>query len=172
MEAATFLDLLKRYPFIKESMEKRMRNNYNDRWKKFVKKSLRMVDYFSFGVSDQIIEEMIYSLESVNIKEGDYLFRAGDQVKCIYFVVDGELDIFVENHSKEFYIDTLYQGCNFGAYSMIRGEDYTNHGRARSNLTLLKLSLNKLTDFRDKFDALDETILEYEQYLEENGLPY
>jgi CRP-like cAMP-binding protein len=172
MEAASFLDILKRYPFIKESMEHRMRTQYTDKWKKFVKKSLRMVDYFSFGVSDKILEEMIYSFELVNIKEGDYLFKAGEQVTCIYFVVDGELDIYVENHNKEFYIDTLYQGCNVGAYSMIRGEDYTNHGKARSDLTLIKLSQNKLIDFRDKFESLDETILEYEQYLEENGLPY
>jgi len=167
-----FYALLKRYPFIKQSMQDNMKSNYNDKWKKFMKRALRNIDYFYYGVSDSIIEEITFVLEPIDIKEGDFFINAGTPCKHIYIVVQGELDTYIYNNGKEFYIDTLYSGCNIGSYSMINNANYTFSVKARSDCSLLKLSTNKLLDLRDSFEELDDTVAEYEEYLRENGMPY
>ena len=164
--------MLKRYPFIKKAMENYMRIHYNDKWKRFMKRALKNVDYLSCGVPDKILEEITYVLDLIDIKEGDYLFKAGHSCRNIYIISKGEIDVFVKNNEKEFYIDTLYTGCSIGSYSMLKREDYTIYGRAKTDCTILKLSYEQLLNFRDKFPELEEILAEYEQYLHENGLPY
>ena len=73
-----FEKLIKRFQFIKDSMEDRIYQTYNDRWKKFKKRCIRNIDYLSYGISDKIIEEITYMFELVSIKQGDYLFKAGE----------------------------------------------------------------------------------------------
>ena len=61
-------------------MERYIRHNYNDRWKKFMKRSLRNIDYFTYGLTeDKVIEEITYLLEMIDIKHEDYLFKTKDQ---------------------------------------------------------------------------------------------
>jgi CRP-like cAMP-binding protein len=106
----TFLELLKQYPSIKQAIEDRIRNVYDDRWKKFMKRSLKNIDYFSLGIGDKLIEEMTYVMDTININEGEYVFKAGQPCKHVYIISNGEVDIFMNNNNKEHFIDTLYVG--------------------------------------------------------------
>jgi len=51
-------------------------------------------------------------------------------------------------------------------------EYYSISGKAVEECTILKLKSSKLEEFRDTYDELDLEILDYENYTEENGLPY
>ena len=65
------------YPFIKKTMEKHMRIDYRDKWKTFIKRSLRNIDYLSEGIPDVIIEEISYMLEPITVNTGSYIFKRG-----------------------------------------------------------------------------------------------
>lgn len=106
-----------RYPIISKRMEKRIRKKYNDKWKRFIKRSLKQIDYLSEGVSDQIIDEISYLLDIVTIDKGDYLFKKDSPWKEIFIVSNGELDVYLGNNTKQpTYLETLYTGCIVGSY--------------------------------------------------------
>lgn len=51
-------------------------------------------------------------------------------------------------------------------------EDYTISGRAITDCTVLKLDYNILEIMREIYPELDDKMLEYEKYINKNGLPY
>lgn len=163
---SSFESLCGVYPFISESMNKRMASQYNDRWKRFKKRALKNVDYFGYGVSDEVIEELSYCLQPLSVREDDVLFTTGTQCKNIHIISEGEVSIYVNNNGIETFVDTLYTGCTMGAYSTLRGEPYAMIARAKTDCSLLTLSASKLNSVRDKFDELDRVMSEYDVYCE------
>lgn len=59
-------------------MEKKVLKNYNDKWRNFIKNSLKNIDYLSFKMPDSIVTEISYCFEMITLKEGEYLFRKGE----------------------------------------------------------------------------------------------
>ena len=107
----SYNELVERYPYIIEEMEKHMGLNYRDKWKKFMKKSLRNIDYLNYEtINDKIIEDITYTLELIDVKQGDHLFKAGTQCQNIYMISNGQIEIYVNNNGKDCFIDTLYTG--------------------------------------------------------------
>ncbi|CAI2370632.1 unnamed protein product [Moneuplotes crassus] len=167
-----FDSLIEEYPFIKQKMESKMIDEYNDPWKKFVKKVLRNIDYLSYCVSDETIEEIVYFCEPITISENTQLFKAGSKCQDIYIISDGELDISVNNANKETFLDTLHIGSSIGSYCALVNEPYSISGKSRTTCKLLKLPIKKLFSMREQVEDLDYNMTEYEQYIDENGLPY
>lgn len=89
--------MLQRYPDIEVAMNKHIYKEYKDKWKRFVKKTLFNIDFLSQKVDDEIIEEISYKLEPVNLNAQTYLFQTGKPCKDIHIVVKGEIDIFIKN---------------------------------------------------------------------------
>lgn len=58
-------------------MERRIRKHYNDNWKKFIKRSIKNIDYLSYGMPDHIIDDISYLFDMESINKGAYLFRKG-----------------------------------------------------------------------------------------------
>lgn len=64
-------------------METQISQKYKDKWRKFIKRALRNVEYLNKTVPDEVIEEISYKLELMNITKGDYLFKVGQPCKEI-----------------------------------------------------------------------------------------
>ena len=64
-----------RYPSVFKHMERRVRKVYNDKYKKFIKRSIKNIDYLSHGISDKIIDEISYMFELVGVDKNNYLFK-------------------------------------------------------------------------------------------------
>lgn len=135
LEHEIFFKLIVRYPFIKTAMENRIKQHYQDRWRKFVKRSLKNIDYLSTGVSDDAVEEISYKMEMISLHIHETLFKSGKPCKEIFIICNGELEISVNSKSStnSTYLDTLYSGCSIGSYSALAYEDYTISGRAISD---------------------------------------
>ena len=131
------------------------------------------IDFLWHGISDEIIEEIFYKLEPLHINQGNYLFKSGKQWKDLFIVASGEVDVSIINvHKKETFLDHLYQGCIIGTYSVLTGDPYSINGRAKTDWVLLRLSHNAIEELRERYQDLDFIISEYEQYIDEEGLPY
>ncbi|CAI2367564.1 unnamed protein product [Moneuplotes crassus] len=167
-----FDSLIEEYPFIKQKMERKMIDEYTDPWKKFVKKVLRNIDYLSYCVSDETIEEIVYLCEPITVSENTQLFRAGSNCNDIYIISDGQLEVSVHNSNTETILDTLHIGSSIGAYCSLVNEVYSISGKSKTTLKLLKLPIKKLFAMREQVEDLDYTMMEYERYVDENGLPY
>ena len=172
IEQEDFKGIMVMYPFIKKTMEKHMRIDYRDKWKTFIKRSLRNIDYLSEGIPDVIIDEISYMLEPITVNTGSYIFKRGTPWKEILIITNGEVDTFLGNSKKEMYFDTLYTGCSIGAYGILNGSEHSFSGKAKTNCSLLKFSHANYLKIRERFDLLDEVWSQFETYIEENGLPY
>ena len=132
---------------------------------------LRNIDYFS-EASDQLLEEMTYMLELVNINQGTYVFRRGTQWTDIHLIWNGEIDIYIGNNKRESVLDTLYTGCTIGSYYSLTSDDYSISAKAKTDCTLLKLTATQILELRAENEKLDDSMIECENYIIENGLPY
>lgn len=166
------ISLLKRYPDLESKMNAYIYSTYKDKLKKFVKKSLLNIDYLSSKISDEIIEEISYKLETVNLNADTYLFQSGKACKEIYIILRGEVDVLIKNSKKESYLDTLYIGWSTGSYSILTGEDYCFSVKSRTEWKVLMLSHEVLEELREKYDELNFKISEFEGYIEKDGIPY
>lgn len=66
-----------------------MKAKYNDHWRSFVKKGLRNIDYLNFGIhltdtnflsenmNEQVIDELSYKVELMNLTPGTEIIKAG-----------------------------------------------------------------------------------------------
>ena len=174
LEKVKFDKIIQRFPFIKSSMEKRMKIMYQDRWRRFIKRSLRNIDYLCTGVPDSVVDEISYKMEIIEIQKDDRLFESGIPWKEIFIICNGELEVRITNNINTIgtFLDTLYSGCSIGSYSALAYEDYTITGIAQGSMTVLRLDFSVLEKMRRTSDTLDNKMVEYENYIERNGLPY
>lgn len=128
-----FLSLCLKFPFIKSTMERRIRKNYNDKWRKFVKRSIKNIDYLSYKMPDQIIDDISYMFEMTSISQGAYLFKKGNTCRDIHIISNGELNIYLGDNKREMYLDTLYTGCTIGSYASLNADDYTVSAKAKTD---------------------------------------
>jgi voltage-gated potassium channel len=66
----------------------------------FKKNAIRDIPIFE-GVDDQFIREVTHYLSPMILTPGDYLCRAGDSAKSMYFVQKGKLKVLSLNESKQ-----------------------------------------------------------------------
>lgn len=59
-------------------MNDHIQYEYNDRWRKFMHRALRNIDYFSTEVPNRVINELCFQFEYITLEEGKYLFQAGE----------------------------------------------------------------------------------------------
>lgn len=76
LSQSNFKDFRNRYPEIVRKMNDKV-IEYQDRWKKFLKRTLKFIAFLSHDISDLILEELIYELDTEQIETGNYLFRKG-----------------------------------------------------------------------------------------------
>lgn len=69
-------------------------------------------------------------------------------------------------------LDILYTGCTIGSYSVLNCDDYTLSGKAKTDCNLLKLSHSNCVLIREKYELLNDSLIEFENYIEESGLPF
>lgn len=69
-----YKELKNRYPEIIRKMNENI-IFYQDRWKKFLKKTLRQISFLSHDVSDVILEDILYELRTERVETGNYIFK-------------------------------------------------------------------------------------------------
>ncbi|CAI2361263.1 unnamed protein product [Moneuplotes crassus] len=174
LDSQTFEKLLDTYSFVKKTMEKKIHEKYQDRWRKFVKRSLRNVEFLEQKVPEDLIEELSYKMQFKNISKTDYLFKSGTPCRSIIIIVSGRVEILImnNNNGNESYLDTLYSGCTIGSYSVLNNDDYCTSCKALTDVTYLTLDFTVLEQLRVIFEELDDNMCEYEDYIENHQLPY
>ena len=163
--------MLENYPSIESAMIKNIRRKYNDKWKLFIRSSLRNIDYFT-SIPDSCLEELTYLLEYKNINSGDYLFRKGTLWNNIYIIASGEIDIQLGNNKFEITLDTLYAGWTIGLYYCLTSDDYVCSAKAKTDCNIIKLPFEKVIELRKTNEYLDYTMSWSEEYIIKNDLPY
>lgn len=86
---------------------------YKDNLKMFLKELIQNVDYMG-ACCDDTIEEISYYCQQAFCEKDTVVFRAGDSIDKIYFILNGKVNIMVNINGIDIVVDTLYQGCSIG----------------------------------------------------------
>lgn len=165
-----FQDFCIFFPAVLNRLKKKI-STYNDNWRIFQKKILRNVDFFN-RLDEPTIDELSLTFRDKFYEKDSYAFESGEPVDSIIFVLHGELELIVKmDNGTEKVIDTLFQGCHVGAYSMIWESVYNFYGRARTNVQAYTLSRESIEEFRKVLVDLDDEVAFFERYSEANGIP-
>ena len=95
-------------------------------------------------LSDEIIEEMLYTLRLEQFENRNVIFREGDMCKGIIFVMEGAIELSYSENRNSVVIDTLGPGSSLFSYSCLTEENITMTGVAVGKTTVLVLPYETL----------------------------
>lgn len=89
-----------------------MKTHYQDKWRRFIKRALRNVDYLTSEIPEHVVEEISYKMEMIVLQKDEILFESGKPCREIYIVCNGEIEIRITNNLNTVgtYLDSLYSG--------------------------------------------------------------
>ena len=137
-----------------QSTLKMRMKRYQDTLKQFMKQLFLNVDYFKKWGPDTL-EEITYYCEQEHFEKDRIIFRAGDPIDKIFFIISGKIDITINITDIDVVVDSLYQGCSIG-WNGILG-DFSHNFTARSTTncsayTITKDSLKSLVNICEDLD--------------------
>ena len=115
INSKSWADISEVYPDVITRMKRHARS-YRDPWKTFLKRLLRGGVHYLEHADDELVEELTYLLKPESIEEGTEVIPVGTECKKIYFLIEGEVRVFIERirGGPRIHLDTLYQGCSIG----------------------------------------------------------
>jgi len=125
------------------------------------------LNQFSFfdGLTNDELEIVSKYIHIMEIEPGKILFKEGDQGDCIYFIVDGELDVIKESVSgnrvgiDKVVITKLSKGRSIGEMSIIDNIPRSATVKARTETALVKLTSNGFDSICKEHPKIGVTIL-------------
>lgn len=116
-------------------------------------------------------EEIHYRLVLENYEEGAIIFERSSECKYIYFLVSGQIELFVDREGENHTLDILRAGSTIGGFSIFYETPFRFGARAKSSLTLLTLSRDDLLDFAEHSEELEELIGIATDFIEDDDIP-
>jgi len=144
---------------------------YTDSLKTFILHLISDVDYFK-PCSQETIEEISYYMEQSFIDKDNVLFREGDEIDRIYFIINGKINITVNINGIDVFIDALTQGCSIGCNGVLGEYMHNFTARAASNTTYLWITKDHLQALINSCEDLDNEVHKWKEFYENSSFPY
>lgn len=170
LSADNFIDLLSTFPEVENWMRTETQK-YNDHWKNYQINILSKVDYFA-PLHFSIRETIHYRLTLENYEKGAKIFSRGHDCQNIFFIVSGEMELYIDQNNRDFELDTLIPGSIIGQYSLINESPYQYSGRAKTNLSILVLNRDDIFQAAEDFIELTEQIETATEFIIDFGTPW
>jgi hypothetical protein len=144
---------------------------YKDNLKKFIKEMIWSVDYFK-SCSPETIEEISYYWEQQYVDKDTVIFRAGDPIDKLYFIINGSVNINVRIGMSDVLVDSLYQGCTIGCNGILGDFNHNFTARTITNTNFLCISKDNLNVLINSWEDLDKEIYSWKEYYHQSEIPY
>ena len=99
LQKEDFNQLISNFPFCVTVFKQTM-FRYSDPYKKFLLRMIKRVPIFK-ELSVSTHQELLYSLKTVNIEEGDYIARPGQSPDQIYFLAEGQMEASITLNDRD-----------------------------------------------------------------------
>jgi CRP-like cAMP-binding protein len=127
-----------------------MENIKTDEERKMKENMLDTLANFSFfrGLNEDELKIISKKINVVKIQKDEILFKEGDKGDCVYFIVDGQIDVLKESVSgskigiDKVLITTLTRGRSIGEMSIIDKIPRSATVKARTKTKLITLTLS------------------------------
>ena len=164
-----FTEVIERFPDLYGKLKNHSRR-YQDNLKKQLKEAITRTSYIE-KLSEDIIEEMVYTLKQEQFENGNVIFREGEQCKGIIFVMEGNIELSHSESGQSIVLDNLLAGSYLFAYTCLTEEKTSITGIARGKTTILVLPYQTLEATRRVSEEFNEALEAIEDYITYNGVP-
>ena len=161
--------MIQQFDEVHNLLKKKMRQ-YQDTLKVFVKNFLKDIPYIK-DQNEDILEEIYYHIKPEYYEKQQIVFRTGDIVDRIYFIVSGEVDLLLNLNNEEFVIDTLYQGCWVGAYKVLVNGTHSHTMRTVSNCVIHYITKDSLAILMNSYSHLSKEVSLMNDYVDTTEEP-
>lgn len=121
---------------------------------KFVTPHMLAKNLFFKKMEMNDLEVLSKKMKVLNIEEGDLIISEGEETKTMYFIIEGEVTIFRENHKGELeYVYELTAPSYFGEMAIMDGGPRSASVKAKTNTVLAELNWD---DIRALFEDRPE----------------
>jgi CRP-like cAMP-binding protein len=159
----SFNQLIKNFPEIKNRF-KEYGKSYTDEWRAYKVKVLKNVNFLQLA-PESTLDNLMYKLQIGNYESGAKIFSKGTECEFIYFIVTGELELYVEQGKKEFQLEVIGPGSILGQYSILKNAKFEFCARAKQNLKMLYLNRNDLMDLANNDSKLQLALTKAHVYI-------
>ncbi len=105
-------------------------------------------------------------LERVNVEEGEYLIRQGEEADELYFIERGPVSVYLEiERGERVRLQTLGLGTTVGELGLYLGTTSPASVIADSPVTAYRLTRTALSEMKEREPALAATFHEFVAYL-------
>ena len=143
---------------------------YQDKMKQQRKEAMRRVEYFT-SLTDEMIEEVVFSVKQEMFEDGNVIFQEGDTCKGVVFVMGGEIELSYQEGGKSIVVDRLGAGSYLFSYTCLSSDRLSLSGTANGKTNVLVLPTQVVADAREANEQLDFELSRIEDYIEDNGVP-
>ena len=120
---------------------------------------LRNVDIFS-GLSPELTEQLVRSLNSISLKKNTLIFGKGSEGDGLYIIRSGQVKVVLQNEEgKEIILATFQPGDFFGEMSLLDGRPRSANVFTTQNTQLLVLSRQSLFQHIEQYPTTGLKIL-------------
>ena len=158
------------YTWFQEKLKQRLKT-YKDNMRKYQMKLITSVDYMS-KLKENTLEEISYHLIQAHFEQNKVIFRAGDPVECIFFVVHGVVNISINIGDREIIIDSIGQGASIGCNGVLGNYNHNFTARASSKVTMYYISKDSLRTCMNICPDLDANFCNAQEFYEINDMPW
>lgn len=164
-----FFTLGQSYPEFYQKLKSNVRKLYVDKNKNFLYTLIRQVDYLQ-NLSMDTVEELCYSVKKEYIDVGSDLFRANDLTDQIYFIIDGQVDMYLNINMHDVHIETLYKGCIIGQNGILDNAFSQFVGKTSAPTSVYVLEKSTLDHLRKELRDLDDAMSEATRKVKQSGI--
>lgn len=136
-----------------------------------MKEMITNVDYFK-ALSEESIEEISYYCEQVFFEKDTVIFRAGDPIDRIYFVINGKVNVTIDINDIDVSIENLYQGCSIGCNGVLGDFRYSFTARTQTSTNMYCITKDSLQTLINSCEDLDREIYRLKKFYQNSPMPH
>ena len=119
---------------------------------------LRQAHLFS-SLPQEALKLFAYLSTRESYRQGDYIFRTGDDDGCSYYIIEGNADLVLDNGDKSSVVRNYPQDHFLGGLSMFAPLPRLFSLRAATDLTVIVMTRKKFSMVMEKFPELSLQIV-------------
>lgn len=169
-----FWELITAYPDLKKAFKDQViQNPFDSERELFVQLCKKSVDYLS-DADEDMLRQLFYRSKQQFYDIGQVVFDVGDCCDCVYYVLQGVIDIVIsDGYAHHKVLDVLGKGSFIGISSVLKEETWAYKAVNNSTLTtrVLIVSNHAIQSMAVQFAPLQTAIKHFSEHLEIYGLP-
>ena len=147
IENSKFIELITAYPDIKKAFKDQViQNPFDSEREMFVKLSKQSVEFLK-DADDDMLRQLFYRSEQSFYDIGQVIFDVGDKCECIYYILQGVVDIVIsDGYANSKVLDVLGKGSFIGSNHVLKAEYWFYRALNNSTVTtrVLKVKFNAI----------------------------